>query len=227
MAAVGQHPSIIGVLAACLEEPLAVVQVGRQWLRVQLKARLQPLRHSGHALCFGPPANVLLHPAPTNQELAHGSLHDQLHTLRLRPQYGLLMQLAEDIASALEHCHAQRPPLVHRDLSARNVLLGQDGRARLADFGLAAAKRRTYLSSDKARRCAWLRMVAQGVPKPRAQEPASCAGSRAPTVLSSPLPHPPNSLVCAGGGARDRRLHGPRSHACRADHRALRCLCLW
>lgn len=87
------------------------------------------------------------------QELAHGSLHDQLHTLRLRPQYGLLMQLAQDIASALEHCHAQRPPVVHRDLSARNVLLGGDGRARLADFGLAAAKRRTFLSSDKVGAC--------------------------------------------------------------------------
>ncbi|PRW18330.1 serine threonine- kinase EDR1 [Chlorella sorokiniana] len=109
MAAVGRHPRIIGVRAACLEQPLAVVQ-----------------------------------------ELAHGSLHDQLHTLRLRPQYGLLMQLAEDVASALEHCHAQRPPVVHRDLSGRNVLLGGDGRARLADFGLAAAKRRTFLSTDKA-----------------------------------------------------------------------------
>lgn len=65
------------------------------------------------------------------------------------------MQLAEDIASALEHCHAQRPPVVHRDLSGRNVLLAGDGRsARLADFGLAAAKRRTYLSSDKVKRWA-------------------------------------------------------------------------
>lgn len=27
MAAVGRHPHIIGVLAACLEQPLAVVQV--------------------------------------------------------------------------------------------------------------------------------------------------------------------------------------------------------
>lgn len=61
------------------------------------------------------------------------------------------MQLAEELASALEHCHAQRPPVVHRDLSGRNVLLGRDGRARLADFGLAAAKRRTFLSSDKVR----------------------------------------------------------------------------
>lgn len=60
------------------------------------------------------------------------------------------VQLAEDIATAMEHCHTRRPPLVHRDLSARNVLLGLDGRARVADFGLALAKRRTFLSSDKA-----------------------------------------------------------------------------
>ncbi|KAI3435572.1 hypothetical protein D9Q98_001637 [Chlorella vulgaris] len=102
------HPSIIRVMAACLELPLAVIQ-----------------------------------------ELGAGTLHDQLHQRHCRPQYGLFMQLAEDVAAALAHCHSQRPPVVHRDLSARNVLLGMDGRARLADFGLAAAKRRTYLSLDK------------------------------------------------------------------------------
>ena len=54
------------------------------------------------------------------------------------------------MASALAHCHTQRPPLVHRDLSAKNVLLGlADGRARVADFGLCAAKRHTFLSDDR------------------------------------------------------------------------------
>ena len=72
-AALGRHPFIIGVLAACLEPPLAVVQ-----------------------------------------ELAAGSLHDQLHRCHLRPRYGTLLQLAEDIAAALEHCHMQRPPVVSR-----------------------------------------------------------------------------------------------------------------
>ena len=84
------------------------------------------------------------------QELAADSLHDRLHHQRRRPEYGLFLQLAEDIAGALEHCHSQRPPVVHRDLSAKNVLLGLDGRARVADFGLAATRRRTFLSNDKA-----------------------------------------------------------------------------
>ncbi|PSC72746.1 serine threonine-kinase EDR1 isoform X1 isoform A [Micractinium conductrix] len=94
--------------------------------------------------CLEPPHLALI------QELAATSLHDELHKRHRRPLYGTLLQLAEDIAMALDHCHSQRPPLVHRDLSAKNVLLGLDGRARLADFGLAAARRRSFLSADKA-----------------------------------------------------------------------------
>jgi serine/threonine protein kinase len=61
------------------------------------------------------------------------------------------MAIAEDTSAALEHCHAQRPPVVHRDLSARNVLLGRDGRARVADFGLAVTKRTAHIFVNKVR----------------------------------------------------------------------------
>ena len=45
-------------------------------------------------------------------------------------------QSADDVIAALAAAHAQN--LVHRDLKCGNVLLDASGRARLADFGLAA-----------------------------------------------------------------------------------------
>jgi predicted Ser/Thr protein kinase len=50
-------------------------------------------------------------------------------------------RIAGEIASALEYAHGRG--VVHRDLKPENVLLGEDGRARLADFGLLRLARDT------------------------------------------------------------------------------------
>jgi len=42
-----------------------------------------------------------------------------------------------DIASGLAYLHSLSPPLVHRDLTAKNVLLDSKGTAKIADFGNA------------------------------------------------------------------------------------------
>ena len=45
--------------------------------------------------------------------------------------------ILRDVARALVYLHSQNPPIIHRDLTANNVLLTSDMKAKLADLGVA------------------------------------------------------------------------------------------
>lgn len=47
------------------------------------------------------------------------------------------INIAEGIAAGLKYLHASPLRIVHRDLSANNILLSFDGKAKICDFGLA------------------------------------------------------------------------------------------
>uniref|UniRef100_A0A7S3QZF2 Protein kinase domain-containing protein n=1 Tax=Dunaliella tertiolecta TaxID=3047 RepID=A0A7S3QZF2_DUNTE len=57
--------------------------------------------------------------------------------------------IALDVARGLEHLHTHSPPIIHRDLKAENILLDENLRAKIGDFGLARCK---YQSSLKTAR---------------------------------------------------------------------------
>ena len=42
-----------------------------------------------------------------------------------------------DVSYGLLHLHSQTPPIIHRDLTADNILLTSDMRAKIADFGVS------------------------------------------------------------------------------------------
>ena len=57
-------------------------------------------------------------------------------------RYGVLQErvsldILDDVATGLCYLHGHRPPIVHRDLSANNVLLSSDRRAKISDLGVA------------------------------------------------------------------------------------------
>ncbi|CAH0481193.1 unnamed protein product [Peronospora belbahrii] len=51
-----------------------------------------------------------------------------------------LLQLAVDIIEALVYIHSFTPPLVHRDLKSRNVMLSGEMKAKVTDFGASRYK---------------------------------------------------------------------------------------
>lgn len=79
-------------------------------------------------------------------EFIEGSSLRELVKVRQRIPPGEATRLMIDIASALEY--AFRRSVTHRDLRISNVLVSSDGRAMLADFGLAAMETRTANRSD-------------------------------------------------------------------------------
>ncbi|CAM0910561.1 unnamed protein product [Alopecurus aequalis] len=64
-----------------------------------------------------------------------GSLVDEIKRCGGRCEEGLIRSRARDILSGLAHVHAAG--VAHCDVKGRNVLIGYDGRAMIADFGCA------------------------------------------------------------------------------------------
>lgn len=70
-------------------------------------------------------------------ERLHVSL-DRLLESRHNIFLGLKFNILLDVTKGLVHLHNMRPPIVHRDLTASNILLNKDSlRAKIADLGNA------------------------------------------------------------------------------------------
>ena len=59
------------------------------------------------------------------------------------------VSLMLDVANGLLYLHSQNPPVIHRDLSAANILVSVDLRGKIADLGIAKLLDHAYLYSGQ------------------------------------------------------------------------------
>ena len=80
--------------------------------------------------------------------MEYGSLHDLLHNETMTPGGEIILQVVRDIVQGIQFLHASKPPILHGDLKAKNILVDSRFRAKVADFGFShfkSAKQRNVL----------------------------------------------------------------------------------
>ncbi|KAJ7968019.1 Serine/threonine-protein kinase-like protein family [Quillaja saponaria] len=70
--------------------------------------------------------------------MPNASLHDLLHnSAEHSPTWPKRVEIAMQIARAIQFLHEGKPLVIHRDIKSTNVLFDSNWNAKLADFGLA------------------------------------------------------------------------------------------
>ena len=70
------------------------------------------------------------------QYASKGQLYSQIKRLK-RLDQKQADQYMREIISAVKYYHTRNHPIIHKDIKPENVLLDNDGRCKLADFGLS------------------------------------------------------------------------------------------
>lgn len=71
----------------------------------------------------------------------NGDLYDYMNKNK-KPSLSEQMLLMYDIALGISYLHTRRPSIIHRDLKSMNILIDNDMRAKINDFGLARIRPR-------------------------------------------------------------------------------------
>jgi sterile alpha motif and leucine zipper-containing kinase AZK len=107
---------------------------------------LSRLRHPNLILFLGVCVNEKTHiPTTILTELMPISLYSILEDNKVRLQLADILDISLDIATGLDYLHTQSSAIVHRDISAKNILIGGN-RAKITDLGQAKVFELSLLS---------------------------------------------------------------------------------
>ena len=67
----------------------------------------------------------------------YGSLYDLLRNETMYAGGEIILQTVRDIVQGVQFLHASKPPILHGDLKAKNILVDSRFRAKVADFGFS------------------------------------------------------------------------------------------
>lgn len=73
--------------------------------------------------------------------MEYGSLHDLLRNETMYAGGEVILQIMRDIAQGLRYLHSSKPPILHGDMKAKNILIDSRFRAKVGDFGLSTKKK--------------------------------------------------------------------------------------
>ncbi|KAF8017584.1 hypothetical protein BT93_H2692 [Corymbia citriodora subsp. variegata] len=107
----------------------------------QAEAQLLAFLHHGNLVSLFGYCDDSKHKALLYEYMANGNLRQ--HLSGEHPKFltwSKRLQIAVDAAQGLDYLHnGCKPPIIHRDLKTSNILLNEDFRAKIADFGLSRA----------------------------------------------------------------------------------------
>ena len=83
-------------------------------------------------ICYTPGSRL---PALVMEKL-ETSLHEKLETEK-NISLDIKLSILVDVAKGLAYLHGRSPPIIHRDLTARNILITTSGVAKITDLGMA------------------------------------------------------------------------------------------
>ncbi|XP_056176385.1 putative leucine-rich repeat receptor-like serine/threonine-protein kinase At2g19230 isoform X3 [Syzygium oleosum] len=115
----------------------------------QAEVQLLMIVHHGNLVSLFGYCDDSRHMALIYEYMANGNLRQHLSgKVKMQPPEDHLkvltwskrLQIAVDVAQGLDYLHnGCKPPIIHRDLKTTNILLNEDFRAKIADFGLSRA----------------------------------------------------------------------------------------
>ncbi|XP_030464561.2 putative leucine-rich repeat receptor-like serine/threonine-protein kinase At2g19230 [Syzygium oleosum] len=127
----------------------------------QVEVQLLRIVHHGNLVSLFGYCDDSKHMALIYEYMAYGNLKQHL-SVKTHPTEDHLkvltwsdrLQIAVDAAQGLDYLHnGCKPPIIHRDLKTTNILLNENFRAKIADFGLSrafAAENDSYVSTFPA-----------------------------------------------------------------------------
>lgn len=99
---------------------------------------LARLRHPCITTVMGAVVARRHEPMLVMEYMDYGSLHELLRNETFELSGEIILQITRDLAQGLRYLHSSRPPILHGDLKARNLLIDSRFRAKLCDFGLSS-----------------------------------------------------------------------------------------
>lgn len=127
-------------------KPVAVKQLTMQKMEEKVRAEfrkevavMSSLRHPNVVILMGAstrPGQLLI----ITELMPRGSVYDLLRNPQESLSFKRRMLFAKDAALGVTWLHRSKPPLLHLDLKAANLLVDKNWRVKVADFGLSIVK---------------------------------------------------------------------------------------